>query len=240
MDEVTFKVFRFDPETDQKPRYQRYRVALRPGLSVLEALLDILDHQDGSLAFRFSCRGAVCGICAMYIAGAPRLACRTQVAELKRKEISIAPLPGLPLIKDLVVDMEPFFAKYEQIRPYFLADPVPGEKEGLQTPQQRRALAEVIDCFLCGLCYAACPVAWTDRRYLGPAALAKAYRFIADSRDGHTDERLALALGEDGLWRCHTIFNCVEVCPRGVNPTHAIQEMKRLAVWRRLAGKTRP
>ncbi|MBI4295405.1 MAG: succinate dehydrogenase iron-sulfur subunit [Chloroflexi bacterium] len=231
---VTISVFRFDPNEEQAPHFDDFEVSVRPGQTVLEALFDILDMQDGSLAFRYSCRGAVCGSCAMYINGAYRLACETQVMALNARRVTVNPLPHLPVIRDLVVDMAPFFEKYEQIKPYLLTDSVPQEKEKLQSPKQRRAINEAIDCILCAACYAACPMVWTDKGYLGPAALTKAYRFVADSRDEARSSRLRLVANEDGVWRCHTIMNCVEACPKKINQTDAIQHLKRGSVLRKL------
>lgn len=230
---VRFKVFRFDPDKDSQPHYDFFSVSLREGMTVLEGLFDILEKQDNSLAFRYSCRGAVCGSCAMFISGAYRLACQTQIARLKGEVITVSPLPRLGVIKDLVVDMAPFFEKYERIMPYLQAG-TPPEKEYLQSPRQRKALNEVIDCILCGACYSACPMTWTNRDYLGPAALAKVYRFVADSRDEAAAERLRQVEDENGLWRCHTVFNCEEACPKKVRQPYAIQQLRRKTLTRRL------
>ncbi|MDP2954566.1 MAG: succinate dehydrogenase iron-sulfur subunit [Chloroflexota bacterium] len=230
---VALKVFRFDPERDSSPHYDRFEVAVREGETVLEALFDILENQDGSLAFRFSCRGAVCGSCAGYINGSYRLACETQL-QAAGPEITIDPLPHVPIIRDLVVDMGPFFQKYEKIMPYLKTQSQPPEKEYLQSPQQRKAVDSYIDCILCAACYSACPVVWTNKDYLGPAALAKAYRFVADSRDEADRERIKVVAGEDGIWRCHTIFNCVESCPKKINQTVAIEKLRAKTVSHRL------
>ncbi|MBI4297552.1 MAG: succinate dehydrogenase iron-sulfur subunit [Chloroflexi bacterium] len=230
--QVAFRVFRFDPQSDSEPRFDTFTVEAREGMNVLEGLFYILENLDGSLAFRFSCRGAVCGSCAMFINGAYRLACKTMLRDLK--EVTISPLGHLPVIKDLVVDMRPFYRKYESILPYLLPASEPPLKEYPQSPKQRHAINEMIDCILCGCCHAACPIVWTNKDYLGPAALTKAYRFVADSRDGAENERLALVSGPDGIWRCHTIFNCHEVCPKYINPTYSIQQLKRMAISRRL------
>ncbi len=232
--EVTLKVFRLDPERDSEPHMDTFRVPFQEGLTVLEALLQVLDHQDPSLAFRYACRGAVCGSCAMYINGSYRLACETQVSIFGSREIVIHPLPHLPVIKDLVVDMTLFFQRYEQVMPYLQAGTAPAGRERLQSPQQRRALDEKIDCVLCGACYSACPMTWTNREYLGPVALNIVYRFVADSRDEASGERLALVSSEDGVWRCHTVFNCVDACPKKVNQTDSIQQLKRMTVTRQL------
>ena len=230
----TLKVFRFDPDRDREPHFDTFEVPLREGLTVLEALFDILENQDGSLAFRYACRGAVCGSCAMYINGSYLLACQAQVAAFFPRELTIGPMPHFPVIKDLVVDMTEFFRKYEQIMPFLVAQSAPPEKERVQTLEQRQAINEMVDCILCGCCYSSCPTVWTDKEYLGPAALTKAYRFLADSRDDAARERLSIVAGGDGIWRCHTIFNCAEACPKRINPTWSIQQLKRKSALRRL------
>ena len=230
---VTFKVERFDPEVDDRPYYKDYELEVRSGMTVLDALFDILEKQDGSLAFRYSCRGAVCGSCAMYINGHFELACQVQVKGLKGN-IKIGPLPHLEVIKDLVVDMKPFFDKYDKILPYLMPKADPPEKEWVQSQEERKAIDEMIDCILCGSCYAACTMTLTDKEYLGPASLLKAYRFIADSRDRGEDERLDIVNSEHGVWRCHTIFSCVEACPKKINPTWSIQQLKKRVIAKKL------
>lgn len=230
---VTFTIFRFDPDQDGEPHFDNFAVSTKGGMTVLEALFRILEEEDGSLAFRYSCRGAVCGSCAMFINGSYRLACQTQISALGSK-VSISPLPHLPIVKDLVVDMTPFYEKYERIIPYLKTATPDPDKERLQNINQRKALDEVIDCILCGACYSACPITWTNKGYLGPAALVKAYRFVADSRDEAARERLSLVSGEDGIWRCHSIFNCVEACPKNINQTYSIQQLKRKTLSQKL------
>jgi succinate dehydrogenase / fumarate reductase, iron-sulfur subunit len=232
---VTFKVFRFDPEVDAEARYQTYDLNARPGMTVLEGLVDLVDKIDHSLAFRYSCRGAVCGSCAMYINGSYRLACETQISPLVEKfgEVVVSPLPHLSIIRDLVVDMGPFFERYEAVRPYLIEGPNVPERENLQSPEQRKKFDEMINCILCGCCYSSCPTIWSDEEYLGPAALVKAYRFVADSRDHGKRDRLNIVNTEDGAWRCHTIFNCAEACPKEINCTYSIQQLKRQATWQK-------
>ena len=232
--EVTYHVFRFDPEVDKESRYETFPVSAREGMTVLDGLIYILENLDNSLALRFSCREGVCGSCAMFINGSYRLACQTQLAELHADDVYVSPLPHLPVIRDLVVDMTRFFEKYEKVVPYLLNSEKPPEKEWLQSQQDRKKIDEVIDCILCASCYSSCPMVWTDGRYLGPAAMTKAYRFVADSRDRGARQRLSVVDSEDGVWRCHTIFNCVEACPKNINPTYAIQQMKKKAVIKRL------
>lgn len=230
----TFRVFRADPEAGEEPHFDYYEFPVRPGLTVLEALFYILDNLDGSISFRYACRGAVCGSCSLYINGAYRLACETQVNALPGNVITISPLPNMPVIKDLVVDMTGFFENYEKVRPYLISKRTPPAKEWLQTPQERKEIDEMTMCILCASCYSSCPMVWTDKRYIGPAALVKAYRFVADPRDDGKDERLAVVADEHGIWRCHTIFNCAEACPKKINGTYSIQQLKKMASMQKL------
>lgn len=234
---ATLRVWRFDPKVDSEPYYQSYQVPVTKGMTVLQGLFYVTDRLDGSLAYRSCCRAGVCGSCAMYINGAYRLACETQIGWFPDGQITIGPLPRLRVIKDLVVDLEPFFAKYEQIKPYLINNSQPPEKERYQSPEDRRKLNEMIDCILCASCYSSCPTVWMSEEkdgYLGPAALTKAWRFIADSRDQGAKERMEVIASENGLWRCHTAFNCVEACPKHINPTEAIQNLKKKAILGKL------
>jgi succinate dehydrogenase / fumarate reductase iron-sulfur subunit len=239
-DEVTIKVQRFDPSADKIPYWQDFRVKTRPGMTVLDALFEILNHQDGTLAFRFCCRAGVCGSCAMMIAGKIRLACETQVSALELDEIMLSPLPHQKMVKDLAVDYTHFFDRIKKVKPFLVGkEPYP-DREYIQMPKERVPINEPIDCILCGSCTSSCTMAWTSSSYLGPAALLKSWRFIADTRDTITDDRLdILESEEEGVWRCHTQFNCVEVCPKKLNPTEAIQRQKIKVVKRRLFGKRR-
>ncbi len=231
---VTLKAYRYDPDVGQEPRYDSYQVPIDETTTVLEALYYILERVDGSLSFRSSCRSAVCGSCAMFINGMNRLACRTQIVALNSREVRIAPLPHLPVIKDLVVDMAGFWEKYERVRPYLITTVASPDKEWPQSEEERKAIEEAIDCILCACCHSSCTMSWWDKGYLGPAALLKAYRFAADSRDQAGLERLRLVANEDGVFRCHTIFNCTEDCPKGLSPTFAIQELKKRVLWKKL------
>jgi len=228
---VTFKIERFDPDVNKTPHFETYEVDAGKEMSVLEALFYILENLDGSLAFRYSCRGAVCGSCAMRINGKIRLACQTLIKTLKSKTITISPLPHLPIIKDLVVDMDRFFEKYKKIKPYLICDSTLPEKEIIQSKKDRQKIDEMINCILCGSCYAACTVSALDREFLGPAALTKAYRFVADSRDRAKSERLQMVGGEHGVFRCHTIFNCAQACPKNIVPTYSIQKLKGASIY---------
>jgi succinate dehydrogenase / fumarate reductase iron-sulfur subunit len=232
-----FKILRFDPDRDQVPHFQTYDLPEMKGLTVLEGLYHIIENIDPSLAYRSSCRASVCGSCAMHINGQYRLACETNVDLLKSSVITIRPLAHLRVIRDLVVDMEPFFRNYELIKPYLIPKEEPPEKEYIQTIEERKKLDVKVDCILCGACYSSCPVVSTDEEYLGPAALLKALRFVDDSRDGATYERLAFVATDTGVFRCHTIFNCQQVCPKDLDPTGAIQKLKLKAIWAKLRGK---
>jgi len=225
---VKLRIQRFDPRTDTEPHYDTFEVTTRPGMTVLDALFHVLEKKDRLLAFRYSCRSAVCGSCAMFINGKQRLACKTQINKLGQ-EITVGPLPHLPIIRDLAVNLNPYFSKMRMIKPYFEGkDPFP-EKEFIQNPKDREAIDIAIDCIDCMSCFSACPMAWTDQNYPGPAAFVKAARFIADSRDSAKLERLAKVACEDGVWRCHTVFNCAEACPKSIDPPHFIQYIKRRA-----------
>jgi succinate dehydrogenase / fumarate reductase iron-sulfur subunit len=223
---VRLRILRFDPRTGVQPHYDSFDVQMKPRMTVLDALYEVLDNQDGTLAFRSSCRSSVCGSCAMFINGHQRLACNTQASVLG-KNITIGPLPHLPVIRDLVVDLHLFFHKMDLVKPYFEGRQPYPVKEFIQSQEEREALDIAIDCVDCGACFSACPMSWTDQAYPGPAAFVKAYRFIADTRDSAQHERLGIVGCEDGVWRCHTVFNCSDACPKSVNPTYFIQYLKR-------------
>jgi succinate dehydrogenase / fumarate reductase iron-sulfur subunit len=222
---VKFRVFRYDPDNGKGAFFQEYQVPNEKGMTVLEGIFWIMENLDPTLAFRCACRAAICGSDAMHINGKYRLACQTQIDRLGGT-VTIRPLSHLPVQKDLVVDMQPFFDNYKSIKPYLIPGDAPPEKEFLQSPRERARLDHHIDCILCGACYGSCPVAYGDPDYLGPHALLKALRFIDDSRDGAGHERLAMVASEFGVFRCHTIFNCKEVCPKDLNPTGAITRLK--------------
>jgi len=232
--QVQFSVFRYDPERDATPSYQEYDVTVEKGTTVLRALRTIKDEQDGTLSFRWSCASNICGSCAVTINGRNMLACKTQVTELKGRRIVIEPLAGMPVIRDLVVDWDPFFAGLDAIKPYQINDDAPPEKERLQDTEVRQAYDDVAQCILCGSCTSSCPVGWTDRHYLGPAALAKVWRFVADDRDHATTERLGMVNNEAGVWRCRTMFRCVDACPKGIDTTGAIEKLRQRVMHREL------
>jgi succinate dehydrogenase iron-sulfur subunit len=235
MADVTFRIKRFDPEG--KGHYtQEFAVPAYGTMTVLEGLFAIQEQQDGSLAFRYCCRSSICGSCAMYINGRYRLACQTNVQHLEG-DVHVAPLPHMPLVRDLVWDMNGFFEKYEYVKPWLIRNSQTPDKELPQSPGERHLLNMPIDCILCASCYSACPSVWTEANYLGPAALLKAYRFEVDSRDEADKERMPRWDNERGAYRCHTITNCVEACPKELNPTEGIQWLKKAAVRRRLFGR---
>ena len=230
--QVTLKVLRFDPAKDKKPRWETYQVEAEPWDRVLDLLHKVKWYQDGSLAFRRSCGHGICGSDAMLINGRNRLACKTLVRDLGNV-ITVEPIRGLPVEKDLIVDMEPFFAAYRAVKPYLINDNVPPEKERLQSPEERDELNGLYECILCASCSTSCPSFWWNPdKFVGPAGLLQAYRFIADSRDQDTAGRLDNLEDPYRLFRCHTIMNCVDVCPKGLNPTMAIGKIKEMMVRR--------
>ncbi|MBI2919390.1 MAG: succinate dehydrogenase iron-sulfur subunit [Chloroflexi bacterium] len=231
-EQATLYVFRYDPDADGTPHFDRFTVPWQKGMTVLDGLYHVLDHQDGSLSFRASCREGVCGSCAMYISGAYRLACQTLLENLPGREATVNPLPHLPVLKDLVVDMEPFFRQYQRIMPYLKPSEPPPDKELLQSPKQRHVLNIHIDCILCAACHSACPLTWADKDFVGPMALNKAYRFAADSRDAARKERMRLI--DPSVWKCHTVFNCTEACPKSIPITTAIESLRHMALVQRL------
>ena len=224
----TFKIFRFNPDLDKESYYDTIVKDCPRGTTVLEALLSIQEIDDDSLAFRFSCRSAVCGSCGMVVNGAPVLACRTQLSTLIGDQVLIEPLPNMDIIKDLVVDMKPFWDAYQKVEPWLHVDEEKQpEKERHQSPQQVNKLDPYINCILCACCYGACPVLGMDEKYLGPAAIAKLFRYMEDSRDQRGDKFLEKVDSPKGLWACHTIFRCIDACPKDIRPTDTIEALRR-------------
>ncbi len=230
---VKFEIYRYDPDRDDKPYMQKLEVELQPtDKMLLDALVRIKNDVDDSLAIRRSCREGVCGSDAMNINGKNGLACTTNLLELK-EPIVLRPLPGLPVIRDLIVDMTHFFNQYHSVRPYLINDTPPPERERLQTPEAREELDGLYECILCACCSTSCPSFWWNPdKYVGPAGLLQAYRFLADSRDEATASRLDGLNDPYRLFRCHTIMNCVDVCPKGLNPALAIGKIKEMLVRR--------
>jgi len=229
---MKFRIYRYDPEKDAKPRLQEYDVALDPHDRMLLDALVRIKSIDESLSFRRSCREGVCGSDAMNINGKNGLACTTNLKQLK-EPVEPRPLPGLPVIRDLIVDMSQFFKQYHSVKPYLVNDTPPPEKERLQSPEERDELDGLYECILCACCSTSCPSFWWNPdKFVGPAGLLWAYRFIADSRDRDLNERLDNLEDPYRLFRCHTIMNCVDVCPKSLNPTQAIEKIKDLLVKR--------
>lgn len=224
--EVTVKVFRFDPERDQKPHYETYTLESEPTDRILDMLEYIKGTYDGTLSFRRSCAHGICGSDGMRINGRNYLACKALLKDLHANRITVEPLLGMRVIKDLIVDMEPFFENYRHVMPYFVNDDEPPEKERLQSPEQRERFDDTTKCILCACCTTSCPSFWANDKYVGPAAIVNAHRFIFDSRDQAGAERLRILNNQFGVYRCHTAFNCTIVCPREIEITQAIGEVK--------------
>jgi succinate dehydrogenase / fumarate reductase iron-sulfur subunit len=229
---MKLSIYRYDPDKDTKPYLQDLEVQLEHSDRMLLDALIKAKAQDDSIAFRRSCREGVCGSDAININGKNGLACVTKVADLPA-HVTLRPLPGLPVIRDLIVDMTQFFKQYHSIKPYLVNDEAPPERERLQSPREREALDGLYECILCACCSTACPSFWWNPdKFVGPAGLLQAYRFIADSRDQATRERLDDLEDPYRLFRCHTIMNCVDACPKGLNPTRAIGKIKEMMVKR--------
>ena len=226
-------VYRYNPEDGGDPRMQDYHVDVKPSAKMLlEALVQIKDEVDDSLSFRRSCREGICGSDGMNINGKNGLACITPLAGI-RQPVTIRPLPGLPVIRDLIVDMSQFFKQYRSVRPYLLSDDQPPQRERLQGPADRAELDGLYECILCACCSTSCPSFWWNPdKFVGPAGLLQAYRFIADSRDSRINERIDNLEDPYRLFRCHTIMNCVDACPKGLNPTKAIGKIKEIMLKR--------
>jgi len=224
----TFKILRYDAATpDVKPVFKSYKIKVIPGLTVLAMLMRIRDEIDGTLSFRSSCRSAVCGSCAMVINGKVDLACRTQVAPFESNTIVLEPLPNMDIIKDLVVDMSPFWNMYEKVSPYLIRKTPTPQKEIEQSEEERSRIDQFVNCILCAACFSACPVVSRNPEYLGPAALAKLERFILDSRDERGADFLEAVNDEKGLWGCDMVLRCIDACPKDVRPTDAIVGLRK-------------
>lgn len=234
MPKLTFSIYRYNPDVDAKPRMQDYQLEVEEGrdIMILDALLQ-LKEQDPTLSFRRSCREGVCGSDGLNMNGKNGLACITPVSELGSGKIVIRPLPGLPVVRDLVVDMTQFYQNYEKVKPYLINDGQPPAQEHLQSPEEREKLDGLYECILCACCTTSCPSFWWNPdKFIGPAGLLQAYRFIIDSRDTATEERLNDLDDAFSVFRCHGIMNCVSVCPKGLNPTKAIGHIKSMLLQR--------
>lgn len=234
---VTIKVMRFIPEEDEKAYYDQFEVEVTKNMTVLDALFQIVERHDPTLSFRCSCRAGMCGSCGMVFNGKEGLACRTKIEKLG-SEVIVHPLRNLPIIKDLVVNMDPFFKKWQSIKPYFVPKEETDKLAVIPPESGRREIIDrSLDCITCGACYSACTLVAFDNEYIGPAALNRAYTLVADERDGAEKERMDVAGGEKGALRFHTMFNCMEVCPKGISPTWSIQKLKKRSVVRALKGR---
>lgn len=229
---ATLLIRRFDPEVDEEPYWQDFDVPVYATDRVLDALHKIKWEVDGSLSFRRSCAHGVCGSDAMRINGRNRLACKTLMKDLDLTQpIYVEAIKGLPLEKDLIVDMEPFLQSYRDIQPFLISNtPAPDGRERFQSPEDRARFDDTTKCILCAACTSSCPIFWTDGQYFGPAAIVNAHRFIFDSRDEGADLRLDILNDKEGVWRCRTTFNCTEACPRGIEVTKAIAEVKQAII----------
>jgi len=234
--QVTFRVLRYNPEKDKEPHFQDYRIEADPTMTVLDSLHRIKWDLDGTLSFRRSCAHGICGSDGMKINGKNGLACSTLLKDLNtKKHITVEPLPSMPIVKDLIVDMNDFYKKNETVKPYLINDiPAPPDGERLQSNEDAEKLFESAKCIMCACCTTSCPSTWSNENYLGPAALLKAYRFVFDTRDEGADERINIIDSPDGIWRCHTIFNCVDACPKEINITWHISQLKKKTSAREL------
>ncbi|MGW1889520.1 succinate dehydrogenase iron-sulfur subunit [Streptomyces sp. NPDC002004] len=231
---VTFRIRRFNPEISAEATWEDFQLEIDPKERVLDGLHKIKWDQDGTLTFRRSCAHGICGSDAMRINGKNRLACKTLIKDINpEKPITVEPIKGLTVLKDLVVDMEPFFQAYRDVMPFLVTTGNEPTRERLQSAEDRERFDDTTKCILCAACTSSCPVFWNDGQYFGPAAIVNAHRFIFDSRDEAGEQRLEILNDKDGVWRCRTTFNCTDACPRGIEVTKAIQEVKRALITRR-------
>lgn len=236
--QLNVKIKRFNPEVDKEPHWETYKVPADEMDTALALLLYVKWHLDGTLTFRKSCAHGICGSDAMQINGENKLACSILVQDLAKGDgdtITFAPLPSSPVIKDLVIDQTRFFEKYRAVMPWLVNSHPAPEKERLQSPEDQEIIEDATKCIMCGACTHSCPSTWADPDYLGPAALLKAFRYTFDTRDEGADERLAVVDSTEGLWKCYTIFNCVEACPKEIDITRWLSALKRRAVTERFS-----
>ena len=229
--ELTLRIRRYNPEVRADPWWDEFTVEMEPSDRLLDALHEVKWHQDGTLALRRSCAHGVCGSDAILVNGRNDLACKVLVKDVAPK-VTVEPIRGLTVKKDLIVDMEPFFDGYRAVLPYLVNDES-AERERIQMPEERATYDDTTKCILCAACTTSCPIFWSDETYIGPAAIVNAHRFIFDSRDRGARERLDILEDKTGVFRCRTTFNCTEACPRGIKATKAIQEVKRAVMFDR-------
>jgi succinate dehydrogenase / fumarate reductase iron-sulfur subunit len=226
---ITLRIARYNPEHDDASGFMEFTVPYERWTTVLEAILDVKKHFDHSVAVRYSCRQATCGSCGMIINGKPRLACFTKISELNSDVVTVEPMSNFPIIRDLAVKFERMFDSHHKIKPYLIRDDTELEsdaKEFLQSPKEVEQYIQFANCIKCGLCNSACPTMATDSSFVGPQALAQAYRYVADSRDKGKDSRLKIIDESHGIWRCHFAGSCSQVCPKGVDPAMGIQLLR--------------
>jgi len=227
---VTLRLQRFNPEVDPAPHYREYVVEVEPTDRVLDALNQVKWYQDGTLTFRRSCAHGICGSDAMRINGVNRLACKVLMRDVG-DHVTVEPLMGFRVIKDMAVDMEPFFAQYRSVLPFLINDSRPPTRERLQSVDDRERFDDTTKCILCAACTTSCPSFWANEDFIGPAAIVNAHRFIFDSRDTGSAQRMGVLNDREGVWRCRTIFNCTEACPREIRITKAIGEVKKAILY---------
>jgi len=226
---ITLRISRYNPEYDDASGFMEFNVSYEKWTTVLEAILEVKQYIDHSVAVRYSCRQATCGSCGMMINGKPRLACFTKISELDSNVVTVEPMSNFPIIRDLAVKFERLFDTHHKIKPYLIRDDTEiesDEKEFLQSPEEVEQYIQFANCIKCGLCNAACPTMATDSSFVGPQALAQAYRYVADSRDKGKDSRLKMIDESHGIWRCHFAGSCSQVCPKGVDPAMGIQLLR--------------
>ncbi len=230
--DVRLRILRFNPEVDSEPHLEDYTVQAEPMDRLLDCLHFVKWYHDSSLALRRSCAHGICGSDAMVVNGVNRLACKELIKDLEQP-ITVEPIRGLPVVKDLIVDMEPFFAGYRAVKPWLITSPDDHEpaRERIQSQEERERFDDTTKCILCAACTTSCPIYWADDGYVGPAAIVNAHRFIFDSRDQGANERLQILAEKSGVFKCRTVFNCTDACPRGIKVTKAIQEVKRAALF---------
>ena len=230
--DVQLKVLKYNPETDKEPHFEDFTVEADPMERLLDCLHKIKAHHDSGLALRRSCAHGICGSDAMVINGVNMLACKVLVKDLKQP-IRVEPIRGFPVLRDLIVDMEPFFNGYLAVKPWLITDDREHEpeRERIQSPEERERYDDTTKCILCAACTTSCPIFWSDEEYVGPAAIVNAHRFIFDSRDDGRAERIEILSSRGGVFKCRTVFNCTAACPRGIKVTKAIQEVKRAALF---------
>jgi succinate dehydrogenase / fumarate reductase, iron-sulfur subunit len=231
--ELTLRIRRYNPEVRADPWWDEFTVEVEPSDRLLDALHEVKWRHDGTLALRRSCAHGICGSDAILVNGRNDLACKVLVKDVAPK-VTVEPIRGLPVKKDLIVDMEPFFEGYRAVLPYLINDERPGDGERVQSPEERERFDDTTKCILCAACTTSCPIFWGDGEYIGPAAIVNAHRFIFDSRDRGAEQRLRVLSEKTGVFRCRTTFNCTEACPRGIKVTQAIQEVKRAILFDRL------